>query len=58
MCRGLRALSGGVMRIAVVDKAVKIHPVGVLEHTRRLHDGLEPLKGLDGLPARAKPSQI
>ena len=33
------------MGIAVVDKAVKIHPVGVLEHTRRLHDGLEPLKG-------------
>lgn len=32
MCRGLRALSGGVMRIAVVDKAVKVHPVGVLEH--------------------------
>ena len=33
------------MGIAVVDKAVKIHPVGVIEHAGRLHDGLEPLEG-------------
>ena len=33
------------MRIAVVDEAVKVHPVGVIEHARRLHDGLEPFEG-------------
>ena len=32
------------MGIAVIDEAVKVHPVGVIEHAGRLHDGLKPLR--------------